>query len=479
MTFFKGAPMAAGIQQPHAKNTAELKLAIQGLLSASRKTFPEECTADGYREGLIKAMTHLKATSIQALQVGHMDGIEVVSTLNDEINDMCMEDRGSGENEIFWDEMANHYPPLHPNHWIGKNLPGPLQIKLATCVLDQMAVPTYVPRQILEMMPNAHFMNALTMILQRLMPPYRRFNLNMQDALSLFAERLNDDGVRVNAVDYLLAHQELYFPLIKKLMSIAEPQPITSARDTKLVIERQERYERQLLGKLGYSAEEIEESYAVQQRQTLINIDYLVETGRSISQINEAKAKKAFLPGLPAPTELQLINKCLSWPAEFLVSLYEESQNPLFIDQAKVAFEYPAGNRPYLHFEKLGITKTPQWHQSTQEKSSPLKTAMLYEHAIHTDGIELAPAPISNKEFDLRGPPLNRMLMAIASAPLSNEKSVRKAQCLFDALITRANDLKKPEPWIIDAIKASAISPKYYRSHKKLIGDLLEDRLGL
>lgn len=480
MTFFNEAPMAAGIQQSNAKITADLKQAIQDLVHASEKTIQGEYSAEAYRQCLVSAMTHLKDTTIKVLQAGSMAGLNIISTIYERINDICLEDRGSEENKIFWDELANHYPPRQPNHWLAKNLPGPLQIKLAAGVLDQMTEPKRIPRQMLEMMPNAHFMDALTMAIQRLMPPYRRFDISMQHCLSLLTDHLYSiEGFKVIAVDYLLAHQDFYIPLIRKLMSIAEPQPIIAARDADSMGDRKERYERQLLGKLGYSPDEIDELYVIQQQRTLMNIDYLTQTGKSLKEINEARANKALLPGMPTTAELQQLTKSLSWPADVLVMLHEESQNPLFKDLANVAFEYPDGNRPYLHFEKLGITRTPQWHQSFQEKSSPLKTAMLYEHAIHTDGINLALGALLDKEFEINGAPLSRMLFAISSAPLNHAESYRKAQSLFDALIARANNLVKPEAWIIDRMKASAISPKYYRQHKQLSGDLLEDRLGL
>jgi hypothetical protein len=476
MSLYKGVSLTAA---PNTDITGEFLQAVDGLRSASRMLIPDDGDAGVYRARLYDAMTNIKATSMKLLQAGHMAGIEQLSDLNKTLNSVCGEERNPVENEIFWDELANHYPPLNLSIWKTHNLSGPLQIKLGVSALEQMREPKQVPLQILKTIPNADFMQALTTVITRLIPPYRRFDMNLHETLAAFGGRLGDEQFRMMAADYLVAHQDFYFPILKKLLDIAQTPPIIAATDAQSILGQNERYERQLLAKLDYLPHEVDEMYATAQHQHLCDLDYLERTGKTLQEINKARQSRARLPGLPTTADLQQINKSLAWPAEFLVMLQDACQHPLIKDLARVAFDYPAGSRAYMHFEKLGFMRTPQWHLSAQEKSHPNKTAALYDYAIHIPGIELGLGPLSNKDFELKAASLNTMIQAIASAPLKEPEAFRKAQALFDALIARAEHTALPEPWIIEAIRASAISPKYYRKHKTLCVDLLEDRLGL
>jgi hypothetical protein len=450
--------------------------AVKQLQAASRMLIEDYGTAEAYRDQLVLGMTEVKAASVKVLQSGHYYGIEQLSGLKDKIQDLCEEDRHQPENQIFWDVLADHFPPMHSHWWMDQNLPGPLLIKLGAAALDQMPVFEDEPHEILKLIGNDHFMDGLTMVIKRMMPPHRRFDMGIHKVMSLFADRLSDDRFRSSAVDYLLAHQAFFFPVIDKLLMIGKTQPIKSAKDPGAIIHLIEQHERELLGKLDYTPDEIDQLYVNQEQKKQIDIEYAQHTGRTEPEIEKIRRTRRPPSELPSHADLQQINKSLAWPAEFLVMLQDASQQPLAHELILLAFEFPSGNRPYLYLEKFGIVLKPDWHMWAQEKSSTIKTMLLYEHAIHTDGIELSTLPLNNLDFKLGPSILSKLLCILADAPLDNPESRRKAQLLMDALIRRA-ELPRAEKGIVDQIISSAINPRLYGNH--LRGRLLEDRLGL
>jgi hypothetical protein len=470
--------VVSDIQKSPREITTEFSKAAESLTSAARSQILNGAGADAYRQRLVMGMTRLKAASMKALQLGSMSGIEQLSGLSTKLKALCEEKRDPTENEIFWDVLADHYPPLHPSWWSKQNLPGPLLIKLGAGVLDQLPEPEQVPKQILEMLGDDHFMDGLTMAIERLMPPHRLFDIRIHEVLSLFGDRLADDRFSALATDYLLEHQALFFPVIKRLIGIGQTQPIMSARNPGAIMDLIEQHERDLLGKLDYLPDEIDRLYVIQQRQKEIDLDQAQKSGKHEFEIEKIRRTRKPPSALPTHADLQQINKSLAWPAEFLVRLHEICQNPVIKELALLAFEFPSGNRPYFYLERFGISRKPDWHLSAQEKSSTLKTMLLYEHAIHTDGIELSPTPLSNLDFKLEPKILTKLIRILEGAPVNNPEGRRKAQLLIDALISRAA-LPKAERGIMEQLMNSAIHPHLLGNHRALRVQLLEDRLGL
>jgi hypothetical protein len=429
---------------------ANLNKSLDALKNLGKEPLDPNETLDAYRDRIRAIFQSLKADSAVLITSGNTMGFHLINDIGQALNQSHERLRLPEMNEVFWDELANHYPPSLPNQWLDQNLSAGLQLKLGFLAIEQRTSFGNTIEHILGGIPDTHFMDALTGILTRLTMPYRKFDLlAVDDALCELKFKLDDPkslSFRAMALEHLLAHQDVYFPIVKKLMAV---HALGNRPDER-------------------TGSEVDKIKFVDKLLTLLD-----HTPADIRELRAGGAGR-----LPNNLQINSIRNTLAWPAEFLVALYEASQHPTVMQWAEFSFEDAEGRLPFKHFERIGLVRSPQWHQDSQQTATETRLMFHVEHAIHTPGIELSLERL--KTIDNENPAKAFMagIRVLENVDHSDSGVKVKAQVLFDALLHRAEEPTSPEN-LLDALKASAINPRFFAKHPRLRGELLENKLGL
>jgi hypothetical protein len=412
--------------------------AVSGIGSTRHEKYKHP---DEYRLAIRKVLQELKDTTIEIMQSGHFEAIKAAGNIGDRVSRECSQFRDPDFNEVFWDELTDFYPQTEKSYsWQRKGLPHETELKLFTRAVEHAITPSKVIRTDLNDYQGALFLDLLTMVVEKLSMPYRKIDLSLEYAFDYFKKRLNDRDFQTLATDHMLAHQSVYFPVIEQLLSICELEAT---------------YDR-------------ESRSGEHHRDTKNAMFKLLDHGPD-DQIYSFE--------IPAGDVFKNLKKSLSWPAEFLADLYDINPHPVIIALAEMAFDLPEGPIPYLHFERMGIVRSPEWHAENQESRSYSKQIPLYEYAIYKPGIEVSVNWIKNTNTNLSSERMVDFVRLLEAVKTKDPEALRKSQVLFDALVDRASE--RSESWMMKKIKESSLDPRYFAKHSKLRGELLEDRLGL
>jgi hypothetical protein len=427
-----------------------LEQSIRALRKLGQEPHNPNETPDEYRDRLRVIFQSLKTNSALLIASSNTMGFHLINDIDQALKQSHGKLRLPDMNEVFWDELANHYPPSLPSEWGNQKLSPKLQLKLSFLAIEQRTAFGNVIEEILADIPEDHFMDAFTGILARLTMPYRKIELGpVSDALFELKLKLEDpkcQSFQVMVADHMLAHQDVYFPVVEKLMAI-HAMGKSPDKETAPVAETIQFIDK-LLSHLDHTAEDIRELRAS-------------GTGT-----------------LPIPFQINSILGSVAFPAEFLVTLYEASQHPTVMQWAEFSFEHSEGHLPFKHFERIGLVRSPEWHQNRQETAHESRVMTHFEHALHTPEIELRPKQIATIDNDYPAKAFMKGIRILEEVDLRVSGSKEKAQVMFDAMVERAQD-PTAAYGLMDALKASSINPRFFARHPKLRGELLETKLGL
>jgi hypothetical protein len=412
--------------------------AVDGIGSLRYKSYKDP---DEYRLVIKKALQDLKDMTLAIMESGHLEAIKAVGEIGKEVSRECEHYRELEYNEVFWDELSNFYPQTNTYRWRGKGFSQATELKLFTQALEHSSTPSSMVRGDMNCYQGEQFLDVLLVTVERLTMPYRKIDLILGQAFDFFKQRLNDRDFQQQAVDHILAHQDVYFPVIEKLVGLCNLAA-------------------------SYDRESSDRAHHREIRESLIPLlDYSPDEYTHNLE-------------MPEKSEMRSLRESLSWPAEFLAALFLlNPHNPVIKAQAELAFDCPVGPTPYQHFESMGIARSPEWHAKSQEDGPYAQQIPLYEYAIYKPGVEVSVNWIKNTNINLSSQRLDEYLRLLEGVKTKDPEARRKSQVLFDALVQRASE--RHNDWMIKKIKDSALDPRYFAKHPKLRGELLETRLGL
>lgn len=404
-----------------------------------------------YRDQLGRALGDMKIATVRVAESAHIGGMEKIGAVAVLLKDLSAKRRSVEADEVFWDQLSRHYPVKGEWGSGHAHLSTGLQLRLLKQMISQEPEPHTVVRNQLQRMSDSAFMEGFTTALRLLEPTEIRFNTNFYEALFCLKQHVSKPALMANAVDHIAAHKELYFAFLERVMKVAampamiKPEPDEEISD--LVIRRK----RIVLDLMGYSEQE------------------------SIEMIESGAADKI----LPKAHEFSRMKKALAFPAEFLCMLYQATEKPLILEIAEMGVDDPSGRTPFVFLEQMGITRTPEWFIHTQEKSGLGKAVVLYEHVIHTPGLELAVDRVAHQPLTSGEPGLIERLIAIVEkVSPSNPDARRKGQQLFDAMVANMEG-NKSSKLLRELLESCAIPGVFYAKHKTLKVKRLENDLGL
>jgi hypothetical protein len=425
---------------PPNQLTKRLEKALSAVYGIGSLRYKSYKNPDQYRLAIKKAFQDLKDMTIVIVQSGHLEAIEAVGEIGKQVTRECEHHRELEYNEVFWDELTNFYPQTNTYRWQGKGFSRATELKLFTQALEHSSKPSAMIRSDLNGYQGEQYLDALVVSIERLTMPYRKIDLILSYAFEVFKKRLADHDFQQLAADHMLAHQDVYFPVIEKLVGICNLEA-SFDRDS-----RDRAHHRDI-------------------KEAMIQLlDYGQDEHRHCLEI-------------PTDTEVRSIRESLSWPAEFLANLFLRNPHPVIKAQAELAFHLPEGPMPYHHFERMGIIRSPEWHAKGQEDRWHFNEIALYEYAIHKPGIEISVNWLKKQHTNISTQSLAKYIQLLENVKTNEPDARRKSQVLFDALIEHASE--NTSGWMIKKIKESSIDPRFYARHPKLRGQLLEDRLGL
>lgn len=409
----------------------------------------DDLDATSYRAELRHVFGQIKDLSVTMMQSGFAGALDQVEKLKNTLNVVSGYTRVIEATEIYWDEVSNFFPPTKECMvWNKQDLSAVLKIKLAVLTIDQTPHPKLFPMNVLKRIPDDRFMDALSTLVRRLVPPYRRFDVDIYEALGELNARLEDEALHDEAAEHIMAHQDLYFPIFQKFISLVDGviAPDAPAQSDQQI----ETYVRDTLKLLDFSPEQVDELY---------------ESGSYHSH-------------MPIRSTFKAIQKKLSFPASFLSKLYDVAPHPMIRQLGEFAFKDPRGPMPYQHFERIGIIRSAEWHVTEQESRTQMPCMLLLEHAIHAPGIDISPKKLLEDADNFRSADFLYAIRALERTDIHDPDCRRKALVLFDAIIENATKIRQ-NSWVIDRIKESSINPKLFSNQKWLRGALLENQMGL
>jgi hypothetical protein len=423
-----------------------LKVAIEALRLIGMEKHEDE-NHEQYRQELKTILQSLKTHSMLLIASGTTMGLKSIGEIGDLIRVICEQNRPAGINEVFWDELSDHYQPSAISLWAEQGLSPDLNLKLSLQAIEQREnFGRNTISDLLEALPDTHFMDGVMGFLKRVSLPYRKFDPSaVRMTLDELKFRINDrvgSPFQAMVSDHILSHQEIYRPLVQKVMAIYAVQGDWE----KFTDDPEGGPATVLLKLLDYSDEEIREL-------------------RGSGSLNLDK-------------RIADLKRSMSLPAELLANLYEANPGDWIKQWAEFVFNTVEGSLPYKHFERMGIVKSPEWHMSMQ-LSQPISWGMIhYEHAIHTPGIDISTTNLTNFEEIVPQKVFDAGVRIIENVDLHIAESRQKAQLLFDGLALLAEAENAP-PAFKESLKSSHIDPRFFNKHPKLRGGLLENRLGL
>ncbi|MBI6882658.1 hypothetical protein [Pseudomonas putida] len=433
---------------PHRLST-ELQACIERLQEISQ---PEEADFDqsSYGVSLHEAFSGLRAAAIRVVESSHINGLEKVGQIPDLLKGIALKRRSREADEIFWEQMSQHYQVKSSWDADFTNLTPALQMRLLKQMIQQEPEPARVMRDEVNRLGDDAFMEGLTLALKLIEPTEIRFDPSFYEVLFTLKRRLKPHFMP-GAVEHIAAHKDLYLGFFSRLLKVATLPHIIKPKlgdDMAEMVNARKAY---ILDLMGYSKAEA--------------ID-LIESGSADDIV-------------PSPASFQRMRNAMSLPAEFLALLYQAIPSKVIMDIAEIAIDDPIGRMPYVHFERMGLARSSEWHMHKQEKSGLGKSIVLFEHAIHTPGIEMCVSRIAHQPLLSDEPGLlERVESVLANVPTSDPECLRKGQLLFDALVENMNK-GKSTPKLREIIESGTIQPAFYRKHRKLKVARVEHDLGI
>jgi hypothetical protein len=173
-----------------------------------------------------------------------------------------------------------------------------------------------------------------------------------------------------------------------------------------------------------------------------------------------------FLASEQDENKKRLVSFRLGIDAQFLLGLYEMTQEPVVKALAEFTMDRPKGTMAYTYFDRMGVCRTPEWHFQEQERTTNAKQrACLYEYAVMTSGFEVNPSVIQPMSEAVA----EACVDSLTTVPVQSLDAVRKRQMVFDVLV---NESKIDETGKIKRLLINANLPiELYKKHLNLLGE--------
>lgn len=433
---------------PH-KLTSDLVDSMKAVASAAVE--PDDFDPDIYGIELGHALADMKEATVRVAASAHIGGMEKIGAVAALLKDLSSKNRSIQADEIFWDQLSQHYPVKGDWGVIHNHLSTGLQLRLLQQMISQEPEPQKVVRKQLEGMSNDAFMDGFTVAIKLFEPSEIRFSTHFYEALFTLKQRARQPDLMPGIVEHIAAHQPLYFGFLERIVKLASLPAILKQNSGEEMVSLVERHQRKVLGLMGYTATEVE---------------LMIESG----------ATHAVLPNAHDKNRMK---KALSFPAEFLCLLHQATDHPLVLEVAEIALDDPTGRMPFKFFEQMGITRSQEWFTQIQEKSGLGKAMVVFEHAIHTPGLELVLGRVKHQPLTSGEPGLiERLISIVENVPVTNPDARRKGQELFDALVENMEGGKSSSK--LKELLENCQAPRiFYGKHKALKVTRLENDLGM
>jgi hypothetical protein len=402
-----------------------------------------------YRDQFAQALVDMKQASRDVFESGHTAGIAQIGEIAILLEVMAEAQRPKIADEIFWDQLSQHYPVR--GSWVIKlsNLPTALQLRLLEQMVTQEREPQVLIRRQLERMTNEAFMDGFTLALRMMHPSEIQYQPDFYEPLYSLKQRVADPSLMPDIVEHIVAHQELYMEYLERVTRVAKVWDdhgrLDGESDEALVFRRRQ----MVMRAMGYDE---------------IEMQAMFDSGQAVNVV-------------PNFEIFQLMRNALALPAEFLHMLHQATGSPLLLEMAEFSLLSPTGRTPYAFLEQMGLAQTPEWHLNAQEFSDISIVMRLYEHAIHTPGLEVSADRLTwhtprNQDW------VERIVEVLMNVPVKDPECRRKGQQIFDALVKNMEAGKNVDK-LKNVIENGQIPAALYKNHPALKGKKLENELGM
>lgn len=433
---------------PH-KLTSDLVDSMKAVESAAVEL--DDFDPDVYAIQLGHALANMKEATIQVASSAHIGGMAKIGEVATLLKKLSSQSRSVQADEIFWDQLSQHYPVKGDWGISHNHLSKGLQLRLLQQMISQEPNPQTVVRNQLQGMSDDAFMAGFTVALRLLEPSEIRFSAHFYEVLFSLKLRASKPDLMPGIVEHIAAHQTLYFGFMDRIVKLASLPTLLKQSSGEEMVSLVERHQRKVLGLMAYTASEVE---------------LMIESGATHEVLPNAHDKNR-------------MKKALSFPAEFLCMLHQATGHPMVLEIAEIALDDPTGRMPFKFFEQMGITRPQEWFTSIQERSGLGKALVIFEHAIHTQGIELVLERVKRQPLTSGEPGIiERLISIVENVPVANTDARRKGQQLFDALVENMEGGKSSSQ-LKEQLESCQAPRVFYGKHKALKIRRLENELGM
>lgn len=428
---------------------SELKAAISRVNSAGTPIQGSRFSEPQYREKFALALNNLKSISSEVAISGHMQGIAVLSEIEPALKNLAASrNRDDVSNEAFWDVLTTAYPYKAGKFTRNMFVSDELEMRMLVQSISQEEDFGTIAKVEIAELPDHLSMRGIITAIKLVSPPIRDYSVYTYKLMHALSDTSLDSVNFQDNLKQFVEHKNLFIPLLNKIIKACDtpnalmmaPQ-FASGDDLSMIA----------LENLGYSEAE------------------------AIDIIDRDEAGE-IIPGKYGYKDMA---DSVMLSAQFLAGAYELTKDPVFVKLGEMSIDKPRGTSPYLHLEKIGVSRDASWHYAKQEEGNPETIINLYEHAINTPGIELCIAPVAAKSFFTRNKfHLDKIISLLEKVEVSDKERRRKGQALFDALMFNA--ISNPSSTEIhDKILASAIPLVFYGKYPELKGKMISNELGI
>lgn len=431
--------------------TTELAKAIDSVKEAAN-SLRGVFDPSAYRDKLSKALIEMQQISVRVLASGHASGLAQIGDIASTFEEFGDQRRGKAADEILWDVISQHYPVLGSWNINLSSLSEGLQIRLFEQMISQESNPYGVIIKQLQRLSKSAFMDGVTTAIRLTHFDEVDVRPDFYKTLLLMKAHVVNPEFMPAAVEHVAAHRDLYLGYFEQVTRVAALQeamaPIGGYEDPEKLVARRRRL---ILEAVGYD-----------------------EAG--IQKMFDSGSAQEVVPDTMAFLKMK---NALALPPAFLHMLYEETGDYVLIEMGVHSLSHPSGPKPYAHLEEMGIVRPPEWHKAAQEGSELDKAFFLYEHAIHTPGIELAPYKLTNPGFVYKNEALiDRAIQILANTPIKDPECRRKGQVMFDAMVHNMESGAAISK-LKDKLESCDLPAIFYGKHGKLKVAKLENELGM
>lgn len=404
-----------------------------------------------YRDQLSHNLSHMKQAAKRVVECGHLDGLDLIGEISVILEEISHVQKPNAANEIFWDQLSQHYPVKGGWEVDLKRLSNNLQLR----ILEQMITHDRNPQNIilnqLKRLSDDAFMDGLTLVLKLTAPSEMQYSIDFYKALFALKARTSSPDFIPAAVEHIAAHQDLYMSYLTRVMGIAALPESLKAKENEIAEKLVVRRRRLVLSAMGYDDNDAQA---------------MIDSGAAVDVV-------------PRSEDFEKMKLALTLPAEFLCMLYQVIESPVISEIAELSLSGPAGRTPYAFLERMGIARPSEWHIRAQEKSSLDEAIPLYEHALHTPGLEVSTSKFAMREFKPKDAKLlDRISSLLGSVNVKDPECRRKGQQIFDALVTNMGWGRSSKELTV-MLEGPAIPGALYGKYPELKGKKLETDLGM